>query len=154
MQLNRILIVWLALCGIVCAEGLRNVVGIYTNGQSLATGRVAVSTNDNTFWVGNATSNAVKVGTAGVASTNDINTATATLASTNFVNSAVAGRVATNDAAYLAAASTGYVDNAVAGYLPTNTVFGVTTNLSVLDLSTNSLTLYFTNGTLRGASSP
>jgi hypothetical protein len=64
MQLNRILIVWLALCGIVCAEGLRNRFGIYTNGQTLATGRVAVSTNDNTFWVGNATSNAVKVGDA------------------------------------------------------------------------------------------
>ena len=62
MQLNRIIIVWLALCGIVCAEGLRNRFGIYTNGQTLATGRVAVSTNDNTFWVGNATSNAVKVG--------------------------------------------------------------------------------------------
>jgi hypothetical protein len=64
MQLNRIIIVWLALCGIVCAEGLRNRFGIYTNGQTLATGRVAVSTNDNTFYVGDATSNAVKVGDA------------------------------------------------------------------------------------------
>ncbi len=64
MQLNRIIIVWLALCGLVCAEGLRNRFGIYTNGQTLATGRVAVSTNDNTFYVGNATSNAVKVGDA------------------------------------------------------------------------------------------
>jgi hypothetical protein len=62
MQLNRIIIVWLALCGIVCAEGLRNRFGIYTNGQTLATGRVAVSTNDNTFWVGNVNSQAVKVG--------------------------------------------------------------------------------------------
>jgi len=64
MQLNRIIIVWMALCGIVYAEGLRNRFGIYTNGQTLATGRVAVSTNDNTFYVGNATSNAVKVGDA------------------------------------------------------------------------------------------
>ncbi len=86
MQLNRIIIVWLALCGVVCAEGLRNRFGIYTNGQTLATGRVAVSTNDNTFWVGNATSNAVKVGTAGVASTNDINTAVANRAVTNAWN--------------------------------------------------------------------
>jgi len=153
MQLNRILIVWLALCGIVCAEGLRNIVGIYTNGQTLATGRVAVSTNDNTFWVGNATSNAVKVGD--VAWSNNVSASvTNGLPDTNFVNNAVAGRVATNDAAYLAAASTGYVDNAVAGYLPTNTVFGGTTNLSVLDIATNSMTLYFTNGLFKGASSP
>jgi hypothetical protein len=33
MQLNRTIIVWLALCGIVCAEGLRNRFGIYTNGS-------------------------------------------------------------------------------------------------------------------------
>jgi hypothetical protein len=51
-------------------------------------------------------------------------------------------------------ASTSDINTAVAGYLPTNTVFGITTNLSVLDLSTNSLTLFFTNGTLQGISSP
>ena len=64
MQLARIVLVTLLLAGIVRAEGLRNIVGIYTNGQSLATGRVAVGTNDSTFYVGNATSNAVKVGDA------------------------------------------------------------------------------------------
>ena len=95
MQLNRIIIVWLALCGLVCAEGLRNRFGIYTNGQTLATGRVAVSTNDNTFWVGNATSNAVKVGD--VAWSNNVSASvTNGLASTNFVNSAVANRPVTN----------------------------------------------------------
>lgn len=83
MQLARIVLVTLLLAGIVRAEGLRNIVGIYTNGQTLATGRVAVGTNDSTFWVGNATSNAVKVGDAA-------------LATTNFVNTAVAGRTPTN----------------------------------------------------------
>jgi hypothetical protein len=95
MQLNRILIVWLALCGIVCAEGLRNIVGIYTNGQTLATGRVAVSTNNLTFWVGNATSNAVKVGD--VAWSNSVSASvTNGLASTNFVNAAISDRPVTN----------------------------------------------------------
>jgi len=51
-------------------------------------------------------------------------------------------------------ASTNDINTAVAGYLPTNTVFGGTTNLSVLDLSTNSMTLYFTNGLFKGVSSP
>jgi hypothetical protein len=76
MHLNRIIIVWLALCGVVCAEGLRNRFGVYTNGQTLATGRVAVSTNDNAFYIGNSTSNAVKVGAAGVATTGDVVAAT------------------------------------------------------------------------------
>jgi len=95
MQLARIVLVTLLLAGIVRAEGLRNIVGIYTNGQTLATGRVAVGTNDSTFYVGNATSNAVKVGDAAW-SNNVTASITNGLATTNFVNTAVAGRVATN----------------------------------------------------------
>ena len=72
------------------AEGLRNTVGVYTNGQTLATGRVAVSTNNLTFFVGSATSNAVKVGDSSW--TNTV-TASVTngLATTNYVNSAISG---------------------------------------------------------------
>jgi len=52
-------------------------------------------------------------------------------------------------------ADTNYVNAAVASYLPTNTVFGVTTNISVLTVSpTNFSTLYFTNGALQGVSTP
>jgi hypothetical protein len=77
MQLNRIIIIWLALCGIVCAEGLRNRFGIYTNGQTLATGRVAVSTNPPVkFFVGNVSSQAVLVGSAEMATTGDVAAAT------------------------------------------------------------------------------
>ena len=90
MQLARIVLVTLLLAGIVRAEGLRNIVGIYTNGQSLATGRVAVGTNDSTFYVGNATSNAVKVGDAAW-SNNVTASVTNGLASTNYVDAAVSG---------------------------------------------------------------
>jgi hypothetical protein len=119
MQLTRTIIVWLALCGIVCAEGLRNRFGIYTNGQTLATGRVAVGTNDNTFYVGNSTSNAVKVGDA--AWSNSV-TASVTngLATTGFVNSAVSG-LTTN---------LGFLDlstNACTLYVTNGLIKGVTT---------------------------
>jgi hypothetical protein len=96
----------------------------------LQPGAVYYNTASNWWQVGSMASNPVVVGKSGVATTNDINTAIAPLATTNFVNASVAG------------------------YLPTNTVFGVTTNIGLLDLSTNGLTLYFTNGSLQGVSQP
>lgn len=96
---------------------------------NLQTGAVYFNTSNSTFWAGGSSSNPVKVGDASW--------------SNNVTASVTNGLPDTN-----------YVNNAVAGYLPTNTVFGITTNLSVLDLSTNSLTLYFTNGLLKGATSP
>lgn len=107
---------WFGLATTYAPYGMSRFYGdsVVTN---LESGQVYFNTSNSTFWAGNATGNAVKVGTAGVASSNDINTA-------------------------------------VAGYLPTNSVFGITTNLSALDLATNSLTLYFTNGLLKGTTSP
>jgi hypothetical protein len=74
------------------------------------------------------------VGAAGVATTNDINTAVGSLATTTFVNNAVAPLADTN-----------YVNSAVSG---------LTTNLGFLDLSTNACTLIFTNGLLKGVTTP
>lgn len=76
------------------AEGLRNIVGIYSNGMSLATGRVAVSTNEPvSFYVGSKTSNAVLVGSSAW-SNNVAASVTNGLASTNFVNAAITGGTA------------------------------------------------------------
>jgi hypothetical protein len=101
---------------------------------NLHTGAVYFNTASNTFWVGGVSSNPVKVGVEGVATTNDINTAVGSLASTTFVNNAVAPLADTN-----------YVNNAVSG---------LTTNLGLLDLSTNACTLYVTNGLIKGVTTP
>jgi hypothetical protein len=70
----------------------------------------------------------------GGVSSNPVKVGTAGVASTNDINTAVAPLATTN-----------YVNNAVSG---------LTTNLGFLDLSTNACTLIFTNGLLKGVTTP
>jgi hypothetical protein len=103
------------------------------NLTNLVTGAAYMQTDSNTFWVGGVSSNPVKVGDAAW-SNNVTASVTNGLATTGFVNNAVAPLADTN-----------YVNSAVSG---------LTTNLGFLDLSTNACTLIFTNGLLKGVTTP
>jgi len=128
------LAVVIGLAATYAPEGMVRFYGDTSLTNFLAPGQVYFNTSNSTLWAGGSTSNPVQVGTIGVASTNDINTAVGSLASTTFVNSAVAPLADTN-----------YVNNAVSG---------LTTNLGFLNLSTNAGTLIFTNGLLKGVTTP
>ena len=70
--------------------------GVFTNGQTLVTGRVAVSTNVPVrFFVGNKTSNAVLVGESGGISTNLGFLGLSTNASTLYITNGIIKAVST-----------------------------------------------------------
>jgi hypothetical protein len=138
MQPTRLLTVLFTLAvvlGLAATYAPEGMVRFYgdTTLTNLTTGAVYFNTSNSTFWAGGSTSNPVKVGDA--AWSNSV-TASVTngLATTGYVNSAVAPLADTN-----------FVNNAVSG---------LTTNLGFLDLSTNAVTLIFTNGLLKGVTSP